>query len=158
MRDVESEFEAASKVVGTESGYVVETATFEAVATVGADTVGVTVELPTLSAVVVDESVAEVVEDGWFETLERRLDGVVDVTPATVSAPTIERHVDSVVVTVEVTPRSGSVVDDVVAVVNFIEGTWVGGIIPGYEYVDRVAALRDSAAEMGGSDHTTQPD
>lgn len=158
MGDFAAVFDESPKMASTARGYAVETATFDAEVIPGSESVRVTVELPSLDAAVVGESVADVVEDGWFETLDRRLEGVVDVTPASVTAPVVDRFTDTVVVAVEVTPRQGSTVEDVLAVVNFIEGTWVGGIIPGYEYVEAVESVRSSAAETGGTDHSTTPE
>lgn len=157
MADLDAAIAESPKFAETETGYTLETATFDAVAIPGAGTVTVRVELPSLDAAVVGERVADVVEDGWFETLERRLSGVEGVTQASVTAPSVERFAESVVVSVEVTPRRGRVVEDVVPVINFIEGTWVGGIVPGYEYVDRVESVRSSAAEMGGTENPSQP-
>jgi len=156
MTDLDAALAAADAFEAVDTGYAVASATFEAVAVPGAETVTVTVELPTIDAVVVGETVADVVVDGWYETLVRRLDGVTTVTPASVAAPSIERLADRVVVEVAVTPRADHVAADVLAVVNFVEGTWVGGIIPGYDYVESVQALRTRAAETGGTD--TGPD
>jgi len=41
-------------------------------------------------------------------------------------------------------------VDDAAALVNYVEGTYVQGLIPGYEYVDPVAGLVDRARQAGG--------
>ncbi|MFB6104798.1 MAG: DUF5813 family protein [Halobacteriaceae archaeon] len=153
MTDLGAALAAAPSFEAVETGYAVSSATFEAVAVPGSETVTVTVEVPTIDAVVVGD-VADVVVDGWYETLVRRLDGVTTATAATVAAPTVERLSEQVVVGMEVTPRPDHVAEDVVAVVNFVEGTWVGGIIPGYDYVDEIEGLRIQAAETGGTDTT----
>jgi hypothetical protein len=40
-------------------------------------------------------------------------------------------------------------VDDAAAIINYVEGTYVQGIIPGYDYVDPVAGLVDRARQAG---------
>lgn len=110
----------------------------------------VRVRAPSLSAAV-DDGVAPVIEEGWLETFELRVadaDGVIrgdhdldpDVTPTA----------DSVVVEyafTDINERRG--VDDAAALINYVEGTYVQGIIPGYEYLDPVAGLVDRARRAG---------
>lgn len=155
MSELGAALGAADAFERTDAGFSVDTATFDARVVAGAESVSVTVILPTIDAVVEGESVADVVADGWYETLVRRLDGVTAVSQATVADPVIDRLAEEIVVEVDVDPRPGHVAADVLAVVNFIEGTWVGGIIPGYDYVDRIQALRTAAAQQGGSDAPT---
>lgn len=110
----------------------------------------VTVRVPTLSAVTVGE-VADVVEDGWAETFERRAVDVGGVTrrdrefdPAVAVAP------DEIAVTYELIDRNERrAVDDAAALIDFVEGTYVQGVIPGYEYVDPVAGLIANARRHG---------
>ena len=113
----------------------------------------VTVTVPTLSAVVAD-GVADVVEDGWLDTFERRIDTIGDVTAAGHDlAPTVERDGDEVVVAESIrdlNERRG--LDDAVAVVDYVEGTYVQGVIPGYEYGEPVSGLISRARAAGGSD------
>lgn len=153
MTDVATVLSATEDFDPTERGFRMTTATFDATVIPGSESVSVSVVLPSIDAVV-EESVADVVVDGWYETLARRLDGVTSVVGATVEEPSIERFAEEVLVEVEVAPRD-EVASDLRAVINFIEGTWVGGIIPGYTYEDRIQALRSAAAEAGGSDDTT---
>ncbi|GAB3695021.1 DUF5813 family protein [Halorubrum pallidum] len=110
----------------------------------------VTVTVPTLSAVTVD-SVADVVEDGWAETFERR---VVDVGGVTRGDGEFDPRVavgdDGITVTFEL--RDGNAaraVDDAKALVDFVEGTYVQGVIPGYEYTDPVSDLLSAARRQG---------
>lgn len=113
----------------------------------------VTVRVPTLSAVTTD-AVADVVEDGWYDTFERRVADIGDVTEAGHDlAPETRRAGDEAVVEADLADldeRRG--VNDAVAVVDYVEGTYVQGIIPGYEYTDPVAGLVDRARAAGGSD------
>lgn len=149
------EFAAASAFEATDTGFAVTTTTFDATVAPGSSSVTVTVEVPTLGAAVVDETVPEVVEDGWFDTFRRRVADVEGLTPATVAEPAVTRHAERVAVETTVSVRTGAAADDALAVVNFIEGTWFGGIVPGYEYIEAVQAVRSEAARQGGSDEPT---
>ena len=107
-----------------------------------------TITTPTLDAVVEGETVAEVVADGWFETLERRLGDANDVAETDATPPIVERDGEEVVITVEFPDADPErVADDAVAVVEFVEGTWVQGIIPGYDYGEPAASLREQAMQ-----------
>jgi hypothetical protein len=131
------------------------TTAFDAVVTTGEVdgrvALDVQVRVPTLSAVVVDE-VAPVVEEGWLETFELRVDDVADVTAADRDLePTVRRDDEGVVVEATVTDlNERRAVDDAAAVVNYVEGTYVQGIIPGYDYTEPVSGLLDRA-RTGGS-------
>jgi hypothetical protein len=111
----------------------------------------VRVRAPSLSAAT-DGDVATVVEEGWLETFELRVadaDGVVrgdhDLDP------TVDLTGEDIVVEfafTDINERRG--VDDAAALINYVEGTYVQGIIPGYEYVDPVAGLVDQARRADG--------
>ena len=111
----------------------------------------VEVRVPTLSAVV-DGDVADVVEEGWTETFELRIADISGVTRADHDVePAVTRAGDELVVTVdytEINERRG--VDDAAALVTFVEGTYVQGVIPGYDYTEPVASLMSSARSAGG--------
>ncbi|WP_135824183.1 DUF5813 family protein [Halorussus ruber] len=113
----------------------------------------VEVRAPMLDAVVEGEEVAEVVEDGWFETLELRLEDAHTVTNAdSASPPEVEREGSGedaeVVVTVEFDRADPEyAAEDALAVVEYVEGTWVQGIIPGYDYGEPAASLRERARQ-----------
>jgi hypothetical protein len=109
----------------------------------------VTVRVPTLSAVTTDE-VADVVEEGWAETFELR---VVDVGGVTRKEhefdPAVTVDDAEIRVTFELTDineRRG--VDDAGALINFVEGTYVQGVIPGYEYTEPVTDLLSAARQQ----------
>jgi hypothetical protein len=140
-----------------EAVWTVTTTPFEARVAASPDTEGridyrVTVRVPVLSAVTNDE-VAPVVEDGWAETFELRVVDVGGVTRAERDPePTVEREDDELVVRVafaDLDPRRA--VDDAVALVDFVEGTYVQGVIPGYDYREPVTSLLGRARQMGGS-------
>lgn len=111
------------------------------------------VRVPTLSAATADE-VATVVEDGWFETFELRVAEVGAVTTAERElSPAAERDGDEIVVMSSLTDLDATRgLNDTAAVADFVEGTYVQGIVPGYEYVDPVDSIVAEARQAGGSD------
>ncbi len=141
----------------TDDGYDLTTTVFET--TVTADEADgkrdgeftVTVVLPTLDAAVDGESVASVVEDGWFETLERRLEDVFGVAhTSTHGDPIADRDGEKITVTLEyVAWNAAEGVADAKALIEFVEGTYAQGIIPGYDYRGEAATLIDNAADRG---------
>ncbi|AGB32911.1 hypothetical protein C488_09689 [Natrinema pellirubrum DSM 15624] len=137
--------------------YDLETTVFETTVTAD-DAAGkrdgrfsITVVLPTLDAAVAGEVVAEPVEDGWFETLERRLADVFTVAhTSTHEEPAIERDADEVRVHLEYTAWDAAEgVDDAKALIEFVEGTFAQGIIPGYDYRGEAATLLENAQNRG---------
>jgi hypothetical protein len=110
----------------------------------------VAVRVPTLSTVTEGE-VADVVEDGWADTFERRVVDVGGVTRAEREFdPVVEHGAAEIAVTyafTDINERRG--VDDAGALINFVEGTYVQGVIPGYEYTEPVAGLISSARRQG---------
>ena len=120
----------------------------------GAVRYDVAVVLPTLDAVVADETVADVVADGWYETLERRLEDVDGALRASAGAPAVERDEAAGEVTVRAAFRSTRPdhgADDAAALVGYIEGTYLEGVIPGYAYREPVAGLLERARERSGA-------
>lgn len=108
------------------------------------------VELPTLDAVVAGESVADVVHDGWFETLDRRLEDLDGALRAEAAEPTVELDERAGTVTVTTSfestrPDHGA--EDAAALVGYVEGTYVEGVIPGYTYRAPVSGLLEQAYE-----------
>ncbi len=110
-----------------------------------------TVFLPTLDAAVAGEAVASAVEDGWFDTLERRLADVFSVAyTSTHDEPVIDRGNETVTVTLEyIAWDAGEGVADAKALIEFVEGTYAQGIIPGYEYRGEAATLLENASDRG---------
>ncbi len=135
--------------------WVSETTAFEAaVRAASADgertRLAVTVRVPTLSAATADE-VADIVEDGWAETFELRAVDVGGVTRRDREFdPAVAVDPDEIAVTYELADRNERrAVDDAAALIDFVEGTYVQGVIPGYEYVDPVAGLIANARRHG---------
>ncbi|WP_115865231.1 DUF5813 family protein [Halorussus litoreus] len=109
----------------------------------------VAVTTPGIDAVVAGETVAEVVRDGWFETLERRLADAHTVASADeATPPTVEREGEDVVITVDfVQGDPDRAAEDAKAIVEYVEGTWVQGLIPGYDYREPAAGFRERAKQ-----------
>ncbi|WP_284010277.1 DUF5813 family protein [Haloarcula pelagica] len=158
--DVADVFERRDTFVAGGDGYAVETTSFEGHVTASEGEkwrtdYEVTVRAPTLQAATADE-VGGAVAGGWFDTFERRLEDAPKSTRATVELDeyTVERDGEEVVVTYRFSLGSESQAADVAkAFVEYVEGTYVEGIVPGYSYVGVVADLMDSAS-TGGSEGT----
>jgi hypothetical protein len=140
-----------------EAGYDLKTTVFETtVAASEADgkrdgRFRVTVTLPSLDAAVAGEAVAPVVEDGWFETLERRLEDTFTVAhTSTHEAPVVDRDDETVSVTLEYVAWDATAgVADAKALIEYVEGTYAQGLIPGYEYRGPAATLLENARSRG---------
>lgn len=145
MTDIADAFESHPRFERVSDGWAPTTNDWDATVTSEDDAVRVTVEVPLLDEVVEEETVAPVVEDGWYETLERRLEDVAGVTYAEVPDLQVTRGGRTVTVEVTLEPRPGKTADDALAVVNYVEGTWFEGVIPGYPYVEKVQAMREQA-------------
>ena len=115
--------------------------------------VSIRVTVPLLNAVTEDE-VAPVVEDGWCETFELRVRDIGGIFRTERDLePTVTREPDSVVVETGFTDiNENRVVDDAGAVIDFVEGTFVQGIIPGYEYPEPVTSIISQARRAAGSE------
>ena len=111
----------------------------------------VRVEVPTLAAAT-EESVAEAVADGWFETLALRLEDAPGATRADVEVPepTVEQVGETVVVECEfVHENPERAAEAAKALLEYVEGTYVEGIVPGYSYLPPVADLLSRARRHG---------
>lgn len=162
---VESELESHDAFVQRpeSEGYDLETTVFETRVDVAAadgkrdGEFTVTVFLPSLSAAVApdsDPAVEPVVEDGWYETLERRLEDTFSVAnTGTYEEPSLERDPEEVRVVLEYIAwdaREG--VEDAKTLIEYVEGTYAQGLIPGYEYRGEAATLLESAQTQGDGD------
>jgi len=112
----------------------------------------VTVTVPMLGTVT-DDDLAPIVEDGWYETFERRVTDLGAIFRIERElTPQVSHDESEAVVTATLTDRNVERgVDDAAALIDFVEGTYVQGIIPGYTYTDPVAGLLDQARAAGGS-------
>jgi len=115
----------------------------------------VTVVVPTIESAASGE-VGDAVAADWLRTLRRRLEDAPTATRAAVDLDSFEVETRGDTVHVEygfsyTSPaRAASIAT---ALVEFVEGTYVGGIIPGYEYESPVADLLSQASqgEKGGT-------
>jgi len=111
----------------------------------------VEVRVPLLNSVTEDE-VAAVVEDGWYETFELRVEDIGGVFRTERDLePAVTRQAETITVEAsfeDINERRG--VDDAGAIIDYVEGTFVQGIIPGYEYTEPVAGIIDRARENAG--------
>lgn len=140
-------FEAHPRFLEREDGtFALQRTDFEAWVRIGETEVVLVQELPMLDATVTGETVAPVVEEGWFETFERRVEDVTTVVEAQIEAPEVDREGD----VIHVETRIGKTHDApevAVSATTYIEGTWVEGIIPGYDYDEQVQSIRNRARQ-----------
>jgi len=153
---IERAFERHEAYEREGDAFVVSTTAFDGrVTAVDGGVYTVTVRLPTIQATTVDE-VGEAVADGWFDTLQWRLEDAPKATRATVELARfdVERDGEDVFVTYgfesDDPDRAARIAK---TFVEYAEGTYVEGVIPGYEYESPVADLleRASQGEGGGT-------
>lgn len=110
-----------------------------------------TVWVPTLQAVTVDD-VGPAVRRGWYETLKRRLEDAPTATRAQVDLERFAVTADDETVAVTYEFEFGDARQAVAIAKTFgeyVEGTYVEGVIPGYEYESPVTDLIESATREG---------
>ncbi len=115
----------------------------------------VQITVPTLDAVTADEEIGSAVVDGWFETLQLRLEDVATATTHDDEdiALTVTRNAEEITITYRITLRRPDQMDkEVSAIAQFVEGTYLQGVVPGYEYEDPVASLMAAASKQAGSE------
>ena len=156
--DAANAFESHDAYEQTPKGFTVSTTAIEGVVT-ATESKGtsaaytVSVRVPTLQAVTVDE-VGPAVREGWLETLERRLADAPVATRASVDLDAFEVSTaeNTVRVTYEFTfddPRQAATVAK--TFVEYVEGTYVEGVVPGYEYESPVTDLLQTATDDGSA-------
>jgi len=156
--DVADVFGSREVFVASGDGYVVETTSFDGHVTASEGDAWrtdyeVTVRTPTLQAATADE-VGPAVHDGWLDTFERRLEDAPKATRVAVDVDeySVETDGEEVVVTYRFSLGGEREAADVAKTfVEYVEGTYVEGIVPGYNYVGVVADLMNSAS-TGGSE------
>lgn len=148
--------EARDAIEPVDDGYRVETTQFDArvTATEASDwatAFTVTVEVPILSSTV-DGEVGSAVEDGWLDTFERRLADAPAATRVQVDPScTVEVDGDTVIVTYEFEyGDEGTGLDVAKTFVEYVEGTYVEGVVPGYDYQPPVSDLLSEAGQGDG--------
>ncbi|WP_299266098.1 DUF5813 family protein [Halorientalis sp.] len=110
------------------------------------------VQTPMLSAAV-DGDVGDAVEAGWFDTLERRLKDAPSVTRTDVTLDEMTLTEDGTEAVAEFAfefDNADRAPDVAKAFAEYVEGTYVEGVVPGYDYEGVVADLMGKAASQGG--------
>ena len=111
-----------------------------------------TVRAPMLSTAVAGEAVGPAVEDGWFDTFERRLEDAPKSTRADVELDefVLEEDAGHAVATFTFEFGNSDRAPEVVkAFAEYVEGTYAEGIVPGYDYRGVVAEMLDEASSHG---------
>lgn len=138
-------------------GFEVSTTVFDSVVTAregpeGKHTYTVTVFVPTIDAATVD-AVGEAVSDGWLETFERRLADAPKATRSQVELRDFDVETmddEELQVTYSFTWTDEKRATEIAKTfVEYVEGTYVEGIVPGYEYVPPVSELLANASQSG---------
>ncbi|MEF8887902.1 MAG: DUF5813 family protein [Haloarculaceae archaeon] len=111
-----------------------------------------TVRAPTVAAATADE-VGEAVASGWFDTMRRRLEDAPKATRADVSlsAFDLEEDGEEVVVTFQFErddPDRAAAIAKTFA--EYVEGTYVESVVPGYDYEGVVGELLQGASQGEG--------
>jgi len=111
----------------------------------------ITVSVPTLDAATADE-VGDAVSKGWLDTLERRLEDAPQATRADVALAGFDVAAEDgeVFVTFQFEWGDASRAAEVAKTfAEYVEGTYVESVVPGYDYEGAVADLLSSASQHG---------
>jgi hypothetical protein len=153
-------FEAHDAFSWGEGAYRLETTSFDGRVRVGeADAewalrYTVSVRAPTLDAAV-EEDVGPNLQEGWLDTFElRSADAPTAVRErVTLDDHSVEVEDGEVVVEYDFTHGNADRAPDVTkAIAEFVEGTYMEGIVPGFTYRPPVADLLDEATQGEGSE------
>lgn len=157
-------FERHETYTEAEEGFIVETTVFDsrvAVADNSAETVyTLTIQTPTLRSAV-EEDVGPNLLDGWLETLERRVKDAPEAVHADIELTAdVQSHDGQAIITLRVPfdrpERAPAVLK---AMTEYVEGTYVEGVVPGFTYRPPVSKLLTSAThsdEQDGSQDDNQ--
>lgn len=155
-------FETHADYEQTDAGFALTTTPFDATVTIhdhpAPVTYHLTVHTPTLNAVVADEDVPALIREGWFETFERRLEDLHGVTYVDPQPPAVSLDESGETVTVTTSFQTDDpirAVKDAKALAHYVEGTYLEGVIPGYEYREPVAGLIAKAHARSGANTDT---
>ena len=150
-------FEAHDAFERDSDGFAVTTTTFDGRVTAEpiddpAIYYTLAVRAPTLQAATADE-VGEALVEGWFDTYELRLEDAPKAVRGDLELD--EQRVvaegDEAVAVFGFEQESADRAPDVVkAVAEYVEGTYMEGIVPGYEYVPPVSEMLSRARQSGG--------
>ncbi len=110
------------------------------------------VRAPTLQAATADE-VGEALVEGWFDTYELRLEDAPKAVRADLDLEeqrVVAEGDDAVAVFGFEEGNADRAPDVVKAIAEYVEGTYMEGIVPGYEYVPPVSEMLSQARQSGG--------
>jgi hypothetical protein len=102
----------------------------------------VEMEVPTIDSIVLEE-VEPIIKEGWLETFSLRLEDIGGAVQNKFDSVEIElKNEKKVVIIIEFSSESiNRGIGDAKAIVDYIEGTYREGIIPGFKYDKMVADL-----------------
>lgn len=157
-----STFEHHDAYSDEDGGYVLGTTKFDSRVTAteaeaGSDTqYTLTVRAPSLDSAV-EEDVGPSLLDGWFETFERRLADAPMAVRDPVELDTHSVNPDDGDAVVELSFQFGNenanrAPDVAKAMAEYVEGTYVEGIVPGYTYRPPVSDILDRARQGENED------
>ncbi|WP_436906988.1 DUF5813 family protein [Halosimplex marinum] len=147
-------FDGHDAFAAADEGYRVTTTVFDTEVTASerddyATDFRVRVDVPTLRAATEDGEVGEAVQSGWLDTLERRLEDAPMATRASVDLDGFDVTTADGTVTVTYEFAHGDAargVEIAKTFVEYVEGTYVESVVPGYEYGEPVTDLLSAAA------------
>ena len=116
------------------------------------------VRAPMLSAVTAD-AVGPAVEEGWFDTFALRLEDAPGAVRDSVDTDLdVTEEADDAVVTYSFEwgdpDRAAAIAK---AFAEFVEGTYMEGVVPGYDYQQPVSEMLASARGAGGDEGSGDP-
>ena len=117
------------------------------------------VRAPMLSTATEDD-VGDAVEEGWFETYELRLEDATMTVREDVDLAdqrVFEEAGDAVAVFEFEWGNADRAPDIAKAMAEFVEGTYVEGVVPGYEYTQPVSDLLSRARQSSGDERDRGP-
>ena len=157
-------FDAHDAFERDDDAFLVTTSRFESRVT-AADTddwaleYTLTVRAPMLSSATADE-VGDAGESGWFDTYERRLEDAPMATRADVELDDLTVTEEDGEAVAEFTFEYGNAdhaPEVAKAMAEYVEGTYVEGAVPGYDYEGVVADLLGEASSAGQGQGTGTP-
>jgi len=117
------------------------------------------IRVPTLSATT-EEAVGSAVEEGWFDTFALRLEDAPGVVRQDLELDdlSVDRVADEAVAVFAFEWGNTDHVPGMTkAISEYVEGTYVEGVVPGYQYGPPVSELLSSARSSGGDDGSGDP-
>jgi len=152
---VASAFETHGAFEPGDGGYVLTTTVFETRVSAAAEGPGarytVTVRVPTLDTATVEE-IGDVLGESWQETMTRRLEEAPKSTRARVDLDEFGVEAAGDELRIEYAFTWGNptrAVEIAKTFAEYVEGTYVEGIVPGYDYEPPVSSLLADASQSG---------